>query len=356
MSNSEDTMQTKKKKTGLSLRTRLIIGVMLITGISIFILAYFSFQRRRELTNFITALVNQEVQQQSERLLTETVSHSSEDANHFFGMVSDDVQVVTDYLITLLNQGELLQTTDYWDAQEELTRFSENQWGNSTEDPGSIIAPSSFELTDETAAEINTSILLDLIAPQTLSANPNLKALYFVNDKGVTQYYPNIDLANIVGDFDARKRPYYRAVVPEINPEKESFWTVPYFDAADGSVVETHSLPVYDEDGNFRGTVAANVNITTVTDLVENIAVGETGYAFLIDPGGRFIVLPESALADFGLGPEALPEGGIAQRTIFDTEDDIRAFASKMISGETGLAKPPSYLKCALMPGLACTQ
>lgn len=337
MSNSEDTMQTNKKKTGISLRTRLIFGVMLITGISIFIMAYFTFQRRRELTNFITDLVNQEVEQQSEKLLTETVSRSSEDANQFFALVANDTQIVTNFLTTLLNEDALLQTGNYWSAQEELTRLSEGQWGNTTKDPGSVLAPSSFELNDETAAEINTSILLDLIAPQTLSASPNLKALYFVSTEGVTQYYPNIDLANIVGDFDARERPYYKAVIPEINLDKEPFWTVPYFDAADSTVVETYSLPIYDDTGIFRGAVASDVNITVVTDLVDSIKVGETGYAFLIDPGGRFIVLSEAALDDFDLGPEAMPAGGIAQRTIFDTPDDIRAFAGKMISGETGL-------------------
>jgi putative methionine-R-sulfoxide reductase with GAF domain len=338
MSDSIDTKQNQPKKTGYSLRARLIIGVMLITGLSIIILTYFNFQRRRESTTFITNLVNQEVKAQSESLLLQTVTQTSEDANQFFEAVSNDVQIVTNYLTTLFSQQTALNTATYWNAQDELTRLSENQWGNSATDPGSVLAPASFELTDASAAKINASILLDLVAPQTLNANPNIKALYFVNDDGVINYYPNIDLANVVGDFDARQRPYYRAVIPEINPDKEPFWTVPYFDAADGSLIETNSIPIYDESGNFKGALAANVNISTVTDIVNEIEVGETGYAFLIDSGGRFIVLPESALTDMGLGVEALPKGGIAQRTVFDTEADIRAIASKMLTGETGLS------------------
>ncbi len=338
MSDSIDTKQTPSPKTGYSLRARLIIGVMLITGISIIILTYFNFQRRRESTNFITTLVNQEVKAQSESLLLQTVMLTSNDANQFFEAVSNDVHIVTNYLTTLFSQQNALNTATYWDAQEELTRLSENQWGNSVTDPGSVLAPSSFELNNESATDINTAILLDLIAPQTLDASPNLKSLYFVNSDGVVNYYPNIDLANIVGDFDARERPYYKAVIPELNPDKEPFWTVPYFDAADGNLVETNSMPIYDADGNFKGVIAADVNISTVTDIVNEIQVGETGYAFLIDSGGRFIVLPENALSDMGLGVEALPKGGIAQRTVFDTEADIRAIASQMLSGETGLS------------------
>ncbi len=337
MSNSEDTMQSKQQRRSLSMRARLIIGIMILVGVSLIVVLGVTFLQRQQLTNFITTLVNQEVKQQAENLLTKTLEQSSNDANEFFEVVADDAQTVTNYIANLYGDGRLINTNNYWNAEESLTRFGENQWGNSANDPGSVFAPSSFELTEETAAEINTTILLDFIAPQALNASSELKALYFINNEGVVQYYPNIDMANVVGDFDVRQRPYFKAVTPELNPDKEPFWTVPYYDAADGSVIETHSLPVYDEQGIFRGALAANVDISTVTTLVENLEVGKTGYAFLIDPGGRFIALPEAALVDFGLGQEALPEGGVAQSTIFNTEDDIRAFATKMIAGETGL-------------------
>lgn len=337
MSNSENTSQTNQKKTGLSLRARLIIGVMLITGLSIFALSYYSFQNRRNTTNFIIDLVNKEVREQAEDFLFETVSHSSEDANQFFIRTDNDVQVVANYLETVLNQEARFQGATDWNAQEELTLLSENQLGNSINDPASILAPSSFELTAETAEGINIITMLDLIIPQTLSANDDLKAMFFISEKGVTHYYPNIDLANIAGDFDARQRAYFQAIIPETNPEKNSYWSIPYFDAADGNVVETHSLPIYDESGKFRGAVAADVDISTVTDLVNEIQVGETGYAFLLDPDGSFLVLPESSLDHFGLDEKAPTETGIEQYTIFETEADIQAFADAMLSGEAGL-------------------
>ncbi len=334
MSNSTES-KSQRRLNSLSLRARLVIGVMVIVGLSLLVLTYFTFQRQRELTDFITTLVNREVRQQAESLLTETVSHSSENANAFFDDVINDVEIVSSYTTVLYNSQ--LQTNDYWQAEEELTRLAENQWGNTTADPGSILAPSFFELTAETAAEINTTILLNLIVPQIIGANPDLKALYFINDAGVTHYYPNIDLANIVGDFDARQRPYYKAVVPEINPDRDPFWTAPYYDATDSSLVETYSLPIYNEAGDFKGVVAADVNINTVAELVNNLKLGETGFAFLIDPNGRFLVLPEAALENFGFGSEALPEDDIPQITIFDADADISAFADQMISGETGL-------------------
>ncbi|PID86861.1 MAG: hypothetical protein CSB13_02310 [Chloroflexi bacterium] len=339
MRNSDAPITNNQKRTGISLRTQLIIGVMTIVGISLAVVLIFSFTQRQQLSNFVTSLVRLQVDIQAENFLVETVDDAAENANEFFETVSTEVKVTSSFMTSLYNNRASLNSSNYWNAQEELSQFSAGQWGNSRLDPGSILAPSSFELTDETAAKINTTILLDLIAPQALSTNSELKAIYFVNTEGVVQYYPNIDLANIVGDFDARQRPYYKAVIPEHNPERNPFWTVPYYDATDGSIVETHSRPVYDAQGEFKGAVAADVNIDTVTTIVNSIQVGQTGYAFLIDPNGRFIVLPEEALVDFGLGMEALPEGGIAQKTIFDISEDRRPFANQMISGESGVDK-----------------
>lgn len=339
MSNSEDNRQIEQKSVGPGLRARLILGIMLITGISIFILSYYSFQSHRSTTDFIIDLVNQEVQQQAEGFLSETVSHSAEDANQFFISTNNDVQIVANYLETVLVQEERFQTATGWSAQEELTLYSENQMGNSSNDAASILAPSTFTLTDETAAEINIATMLDLIIPQTLSANDNLKAMFFINEKGVTHYYPNIDLASIAGDFDARQRAYFQAVVPQNNPERASHWSIPYFDAADGNVVETHSMPIYDDSDNFRGVVAADVDISTVTNLVDEIEVGETGYAFLLDPEGNFIVLPENGLQDFGLTVKEQTGDIPVQYTIFETTADIQVFADEMLSGKTGLGE-----------------
>jgi putative methionine-R-sulfoxide reductase with GAF domain len=200
-----------------------------------------------------------------------------------------------------------------------------------------VLVPASTELTDEVVSEINTAVQLDFLVPHIMDEEPDLLAIYYISTSGATHYYPNIDLANIVGDFDARTRPYYRAVTPEVNIARTPFWTVPYHDAALNGLVETNSIPLYDKQENFRGVIATDVLLTTLTDKIDNIEIGETGYAFLVDPGGRFIVLPQEALDDLGLSADALPEGGIPQSTIFDTTGEMRELASAMMREEIGL-------------------
>lgn len=321
----------------ISLRTRLIIGVMIISGLAIIILGYTSFQRRQQMTTAIIQDVSREVQRQAEDQLTTLVLAESDQANEFLQEVTHLLDITGQYVISTLEQEDIFGQGLYWDARENLVQLDENQWGNSLDDVGSVLAPSSIELTDEAISKINTAVYLDFLVPQIIEQEPDILAIYYISPEGVTHYYPNIDLANIVGDFDARTRPYYRAVVPEVNIEGNPFWTVPYHDAALNGLIETNSVPLYDKQGNFQGVIAADVLLSTLTDKIADIEIGETGYAFLVDPGGRFIVLPEEALDDFGLPEDALPEGGVPQSTIFDTTGEIREIASAIIQEETGL-------------------
>lgn len=336
-SSFEQKDQTPRNRQGLRFGTRLTIGVMIITGLAVFFLGYFTVNRRQQNSQLITSLVKREVRLDAEEEVANIAQAEAQKADDFLRDVSRDVNLTTAYVQTLLAQEALLGRGEYWHADNQLTRFGENQWGNSPQDPASVLAPSTFDPTPENLAEINTTIHLDFIAPQLLEANPNLLALYYVNTQGVTTYYPNIDLANIVGDFDARQRPYYLAVVPEANSARETSWTSPYYDAALNGLVETHSQPVYDNNDVFRGVVAADVLLTTITDQIANIQIGRTGYAFLVDADGRFIVLNDAAKTDLGLDAEGLPEGEIPELTIFDSAEQIRQAADQMVAGGNGL-------------------
>jgi hypothetical protein len=321
----------------ISLRTRLIISVMIISGLTIITLGYTSFQRRQQITNILIQDVSKEVQRQAEEQLTNLVLAESGQANEFLQEITHLLSIAGQYVINTLEQEDIFGKGTYWDARENLVQLDENQWGNSPDDVSSVLVPSSIELTDDVISKINTAMQLDFLVPQIIEQEPDLLAIYYINAEGVTHYYPNIDLANIVGDFDARTRPYYRAVVPEVNIEGNPFWTVPYHDAALNGLIETNSIPLYDKQGNFQGVIAADVLLSTLTDKITDIEIGETGYAFLVDPGGRFIVLPDEALDEFGLPEDALPEGGVPQSTIFDTTGEIREIASALIQEETGL-------------------
>jgi GAF domain-containing protein/HAMP domain-containing protein len=188
-------------------------------------------------------------------------------------------------------------------------------------------------------AELNTTKLIDFVAPSMLQQNPDIIAVYFGSTGGATLYYPNVDLANLVpADFDVTGRPWFVKAAPAQNPEAGVVWSDPYLDAAQNGLVITSSAPVFDSIGRFRGVAAMDIQLKKITDLVAQIKVGQTGYAFLIDANGRVIAMPDAAYADLQISPEAVPLGETLDPTaIVGMSSGFAEAFTAMKKGESGL-------------------
>jgi sigma-B regulation protein RsbU (phosphoserine phosphatase) len=71
-------------------------------------------------------------------------------------------------------------------------------------------------------------------------------------------------------------------------------WTEPYYDAGGaGMVTATYAVPIRLTGGPaVSAVVTGDVSLTWLTDLLEGLDLGETGYAFLISQNGTFIAHP----------------------------------------------------------------
>lgn len=60
-----------------------------------------------------------------------------------------------------------------------------------------------------------------------------------------------------------------------------------YFDAGGGNIwMVTWSVPFHDASGKLKGVATADIAFSQTQDIVQKIAVGKQGYAFLVDPNG----------------------------------------------------------------------
>lgn len=65
-------------------------------------------------------------------------------------------------------------------------------------------------------------------------------------------------------------------------------WSQPYYDEYTDTTMITTSIPMY--IGNrFIGIITADYDLNTIQDLINNIQIGESGYALLIDESGNII-------------------------------------------------------------------
>ena len=109
-----------------------------------------------------------------------------------------------------------------------------------------------------------------------------------------------------------------------------SVWTEPYHDEGGGGVLmATYAVPFYRTvDGKkvFAGVVTADVSLQWLEDMLRDIRIYDTGYAFLLSRHGTFITHPDRSL--------------VMNQTIFSLAEEtkspeLRQIGRKMLDGES---------------------
>ena len=62
-----------------------------------------------------------------------------------------------------------------------------------------------------------------------------------------------------------------------------------YLDEVSGVVMSSNACPIYDANNNFIGCTTIDINLSAITDVINSIKVGNTGYAMLLSDDGTYI-------------------------------------------------------------------
>jgi phosphoserine phosphatase RsbU/P len=118
-------------------------------------------------------------------------------------------------------------------------------------------------------------------------------APYFCKGQSGLEYS---DLAT--ASYDYLHKDWYRRPL-EMN---SAVWSPPYFDEGGGNVLmTTYSCPFYqpkdfDKPRKIKGVITADVSLNQLAQMVSEIRVEETGYAFLVSEQGVFLAHPKEEL------------------------------------------------------------
>lgn len=100
----------------------------------------------------------------------------------------------------------------------------------------------------------------------------------------------------------------------------------PYFDEGGGNIwMVTWSVPFHDQLGNFRGVATADIAFSQTQEIVQQIEVGEHGYAFLVDLNGVIL----------GMGDQGGQYEIMKDRLLISAPSDEMIAWNNMISGMT---------------------
>ena len=322
----------------LDLRTKIVTGIIGTGAIALSVLIVFALYQTQQITSTLSQRLDTSVNQLAEEQLINTAFTQANQADGAFKDITEEVVALSHYWVSLEGRKAILSQGSYWDANSSIAQLYSGQYGNAETDTSSVFVPARVKMDNSVIADLNTSAYLDFYVPELLESHPALLAMYAIDTRGVTRYYPNINLASLLPpDFDATKRPYFLISSPLYNPRHGPRWTIPYVDATGGGLVVTVASPVY-ENNQFIGVVAADMKLGEITKQISLLKIGKTGYAFLIDDAGRVLSMPKAGFDMFGVRPEDMNSEEFFKQTILGLgTTQLQAVTKRMTSGGNGL-------------------
>lgn len=190
----------------------------------------------------------------------------------------------------------------------------------------------SSDLLAEYEPKNKPEILEDLAA--TRDADDAIAFIY----TGIEETEEMIDPA---GDLEEGYNPTEQGWYKEaVGANGETIWTEPYQDEGTSETVVTAARAFYDKNTNeLTGVFALDVSVDILLEMVQEIKIGDAGYAIVLDDSGTYITHPNETLIgedasvnSFYEEMAAAEEKGIMEYE-FEGDDKIMAFAKNPTTG-----------------------
>lgn len=134
---------------------------------------------------------------------------------------------------------------------------------------------------------------------ETLGAGIWFEAYKYKPDMKYFGPYVYKDNGKIVYTDDYSKPEYdypqYEWYKNGMNTDKSVVWSAPYVDAVTGITMVTATSPFYDKDKKFLGVTTADIDLSSLQMMVQEMKMGQTGRAFLLDKTGMYIADADAA-------------------------------------------------------------
>lgn len=197
---------------------------------------------------------------------------------------------------------------------------------------------------------------LRIMFSQYRDLHPEAEITYMGTSHGLFIQEPDVGVPE---GYDPRKRPWY---IDAMERKGEFIISDPYISASTNEMVVTISQAI--KDGS--GVVAVDINLNYLQGLTNQVNIGETGYAILLDKGKKYIAHPTevagSEVVDSLATTLYAKENGRFDVTL-DDEQRIMVFVTNELTGwklagsiataEIVAAAAPILKRTALILGIA---
>ncbi len=152
-------------------------------------------------------------------------------------------------------------------------------------------------LSSGSLADIGRTKYLEPLFVNALAQDSHAVAAYIILRESITRIYPQLDFHTMIAkgwfpaEFDPYQFNFFYTADPTHDPARKVVWTAPYLDVTGRGWMVTSLMPIYLENGQFRGIVGVDVTLQNlVKGILDDIHFQQPGaYAFLLRSDGQVI-------------------------------------------------------------------
>ncbi len=240
------------KKLGLtSLKTQLMLVLLLITILPIIILGSLSYKKSYEK---LTEQSHEHIE-----LLTEQVNVGLDE---YFSNIVNTVNIISQQpgLITIV------------EAEE-----SEGFWNVANNNSNALIVDNKVK---DKCIRLTRS-LIDSIKDNNIVKTCYIGTRNHNMYSSKSQYIMGID-----GDFDCTQREWYKSAVKN---RGKIIWTNPYLDRKKDITVVTIAKAI-EKKGEIYGVIAIDINLKSLINRINSIEINDSGHIFVTNTNGKYII------------------------------------------------------------------
>ena len=220
---------------------------------------------------------------------------------------------------------------------------------------GGLLNDAQVSLAKDNAASVNAWILskqsIIRAGVDDLSTHPEQPKDYIANlvkilskAGGFSTVYPGYENGLFISSdgwipdagWDHRKRPWYEKAKAEMKVSQ----TEPYVDAQTGKMIISFIGPIT-ANGRFTGVLSSDIMLDDIVKKVLDVKVGTSGYAFVVDKEGKFLIHPDKNF--------------VLKKKFQDVTSDVPDLAEKLAAASSGnveyrLAGTAKIMSYSLIP------
>jgi Methyl-accepting chemotaxis protein len=191
-------------------------------------------------------------------------------------LIDKEIQDKMAYLLQQTIQGIEKKLLKHAAIPATLSRTVEAADGSMTKENYAALVQKSITTNEET---FGIGIWFE---PYKYKKDIKLYAPYAYKEKGKIVYTDDYSKE----EFNYINQEWYKNGT---NTNKDIVWSAPYVDELTKITMVTSTAPFYDEEKKFAGVTTADIDLSSLQKMVNDIKVGKTGRAFLLTKEGIYL-------------------------------------------------------------------